>query len=68
MKLFDIQHCNFSRGWLIVKMASKTVTRSIGMSCVGAFLFSNQNSINVCQTSKGPRNLFHAFRLWGRRY
>ncbi|CAH3192000.1 unnamed protein product [Porites evermanni] len=26
------------------------------------------NSINVCQTSKGPRNLFQAFRLWGRRY
>ena len=38
-------------------MASKTATRSIRMSCVGAFLFYNQNSINVCQSSKGPRNL-----------
>ena len=32
-KLFDIRfsykHCNFSRGCLLVKMASKTVTRSI---------------------------------------
>ena len=49
-------------------MASKTVTRSIRMSCVGAFLFSNQNSINVCQTSKGPRNLFQVFWSWERRY
>ena len=49
-------------------MAPKTVTRSIGLSYVGPFLFSNQNSINVCQSSKGPRNLFQALRLWERRY
>ena len=37
-KLFDTRfsykHCNFTRVWPLVKMASKTVTRSINYVCV----------------------------------
>ena len=38
LKLFDIRfsynHCNFSRACLLVKMASKTVTRSINATAL----------------------------------
>ena len=50
-KLFDIgfsyKHCNFSRVYLLVKMASKTMTRSIFVlsdqrKCMGELEFSKK--------------------------
>ena len=48
-KLFDIRfsynHCNFSRVCLLVKMASKTVTRSITITVL-TFLVKKSTMIN----------------------
>ena len=54
-KLFDIRfsynHCNFSRVCLLVKMASKTVTRSI-LDKPESLVFSGDAKIDLCISSE----------------
>ena len=38
---FSYKHCNFSRGCLLVKMASKTVTRSVYLTTVEGLVRGN---------------------------
>ena len=65
---FSYKHCNFSRVCLLVKMASKTVTRSIRRTLAGRCVFVKQEKwiaasvVDVFQVNKSQLGkFFHLF-------
>ena len=66
-KLFDIRfsykHCNFSRVYLLVKMASKTVTRSIYTARLAPAPQDSEKMLDYQDFTNQTKAYFQAFVL-----